>query len=388
VGGALLAAQVAFALVLVTGGLRVASGYAATNRIDPGFDVSDTLTMQLTLPRSRYADGTAHVRFAEGVVEQVYGLPGVTAAGVVSDLPFVGNQMHFAVRVEGAGRPPHELQLGVRLADAGYFRTLQVPLISGRYFEASDVKGTSPVALVNRTAAEMLWGGEAVNQHLLVSDDGRRQLVGVVGDIRHAGLHASEGPVVYIPYAQKPFDFVNWIGLVVRGQGIERSSSVVKAAIARVDPNQPAYGVMTMEDYLTRERAPFRLGSLVVGCLAGAAFILAMSGIYGLTSFIVGNRFREFGVRLALGATRAGIVALVLRQIAGMLVLGSLAGVLGVLATSGWLQRTVLAVVGSVSTPSLVGGALALFGASSLAAALAPALRASRTDPRNALQAE
>jgi putative ABC transport system permease protein len=384
-GGILLAGQIAFALILAASALFVARGYAATSRIDPGFDVSDTVTMQLTLPRSRYPDSAAHARFVAQALDAIAAVPGVASAGVVSDLPFVGNQMKFAVRVPDAPDGLRESPLTVRPADAGYLRTLRVPLLAGRSFESTDRAGASPVALVNRSAAELLWRGAADGRRLTIAGESPREVVGVVGDIRHAGLHASEGPVVYVPYAQKSFDFVNWMGLVVRGPAIAASS--VKAAIARVDPNQPVQSVMAMEEYVSRERAPYQLGALVVGSLAIAAFALAMTGIYGLTAFIVGRRFKELGVRMALGAAPSTVVFLVLRQMLAMLVLGGIAGVIGTLASARALRAVMPASIDGTD-PVVIAAAVTLLGVTALLAALGPALRAARIDPKVALQAE
>jgi putative ABC transport system permease protein len=383
-GGFLLAGQIAFALTLAAGALFVGRASAATSRIDPGFDVSDTMTLQLTLPRTRYPNGAAHARFVEQALEQIAAVPGVQSAGVVSDLPFVGNQLNFVVLTDGdAADRPRESRLTVRPVDPGFFRTLRIPLVSGRYFEAADRVGAPPVAIVNRTAAARLWAGAATNRRVHLADDAPRQVVGVVGDIKHAGLHANEGPVVYVPYAQKPFDFVNWMGMVVRGTDV--SAALVKSAIARVDPNQPVHAVMAMDEYVARERAPYRFGALVVFSLAGAAFVLAITGIYGLTTFIVGRRFRELGVRLALGAAPSAVVLLVLRQIVAMLILGAIAGTAGTVMTTRVLRAAMPASPASAD-PLVIAGALAILGVTSLLAALAPALRAARIDPTIALR--
>jgi putative ABC transport system permease protein len=385
--GLMLASQIAFAVMLTAGALLVARGYAATSRIDPGFDVADTVTLQLTMARARYPDSAAHARFVEQVLEQIASVPGVTAAGVVTDLPFVGNQMKFAIRADGESSDRSiGTELTVRPADPGYFRTLRIPLLGGRYFEPADRGGAAPVAIVNRTAAERLWGGVARGHSVRVSGEPARQVVGVVGDIKHAGLHADEGPVIYVPYAQKSFDFASWIGIVVRGAGVP--AAAVKSAIARVEPNQPVHAVMAMDEYVARERAPYQFSSLVVGSLACAAFVLAISGIYGLTTFIVGRRFRELGVRLALGAAPSTVVVLVLRQILMMLVVGSIAGVTGALVMTRFLRAAMPASQHTGADPLVLAAAAMLLGATSLAAALGPALRAARIDPRVALHSE
>src|SRR5262249_42419512 len=178
-GGFLLAGQVAFALILTASALVVARGYAATSRIDPGFDVSDTVTMQLTLPRSRYPDSAAHARFVEQVTGAIASLPGVVSAGVVSDLPFVGNQMKFAVGVDDAPDRLRAVQVTVRPADPGYLRTLRVPLFAGRSLASTDRAGAPLVAAVNRTAAEQLWGGAAAGRRLTIDGESSREVVGV-----------------------------------------------------------------------------------------------------------------------------------------------------------------------------------------------------------------
>jgi hypothetical protein len=384
VGGFLLAGQVAFATVLTGGAMLLVRAYAATTRIDPGFDVSDTLTLQLTLPRGRYPDTPSRVRFAERAAAEIAALPGVSNAGVVSDLPFVGNAMHFPVRPDG--RPVETAaQMTVRLADAGFFRTLRIPLREGRTFDAGDRADAAPVAVLNRTAAARLASADAVDARIRLGEEGARTVVGVVGDIRHAGLNALEGPVVYVPFAQTSFSFVNWMGIVARGPGATAAASAVKAAIARVDPAQPVTAVESMAEYVARETAPFRFGSLVIGSLAAAAYVLALTGIYGLTAFIVGRRSRELGVRLALGASGGRIVRLVLGPISVALAAGLLAGLMGGLAANGVLNASIVRVADG-AWDTVAGGLLVAVTAG--ITALGPALRAAHLDPKIALQAE
>src|SRR6185295_3969333 len=166
-GGLLLATQVAFATMLVGGTALIMNTYVATLRVDPGFDVSDTMTMQLTLPPRRYPDDAAHVRFADRVLSAMAGRPGVISAGLVSDLPFVGNATHFPLRDEG--QPPESARLTtVRLADPGFFRTLRVPLSGGRYFETADGAGRGAVAILNRTAARQYEDGPVLGRRIVI----------------------------------------------------------------------------------------------------------------------------------------------------------------------------------------------------------------------------
>jgi hypothetical protein len=241
---------------------------------------------------------------------------------------------------------------------------------------------------VNRTAAAWLGGDAAIGRRLRIPDDEARTVVGIVGDIKHAGLHADEGPVVYVPYAQKPFDFLNWMGVVVRAPGALPSEASLKAATAAVDPNQPLETVRSMAEYVALEGAPYRFSALVVGSLAAAALLLALTGIYGMTTFIVGRRARELALRLALGASGTAIVLVVFRQVGTVLVAGAAAGMAACLAST----RVLGAVLDS---PQAGGSALpsaltawALICLSAGIAALGPALRGAWLDPKVALQSE
>jgi putative ABC transport system permease protein len=385
-GGLFLAGQVAFATVLIAGATFVVRGYATMLRIDPGFDVSNTLTLQLTLPRGQYRDVAERVRFADRATAEIATLPAVSGAGVVSDLPFVGNAMHFPV----AGDDPQSLSSGesplftVRLADAGFFRTLGMRVRNGRTFDETDGERGSPVAVLNESAAARFGLIAAVGRHLRIADEAPRTIVGVVGDIRHAGLGAEEGPVVYVPFAQTTFTFVNWMGIVARGEGGLPSASAVRSAIARVDPNQPVTAVQSFEDYLDRETAPFRFSSLVIGSLAAAAHVLALTGIYGLTSFVVGRRSRELSVRIALGASASSIVRLVVKPIAAAVAAGSILGLAGGIGVNAMVAA---ANGGRADAVAIVTGCV-LVAMTSAVAVLRPALRAAHTDPRAALQAQ
>jgi len=385
-GEILLACQLAFAFVLIAGSALVARGYVTTLRIDPGFDTSDTLTMQVTLPRGRYPDAEAHARFAQRAVEALLSMPGVTQAGVVSDLPLVGNALHFAVRADTTSGDGERMT--VRPADAGFLNTLRIPLATGRLFTAQDRAGAELVALVNQAAARRLGSNGAVGSRIVVDREPPRTIVGVVGEIKHGGLRADEGPVVYVPFAQKTFDFANWMGLVVRGNAGVPSVAAVRTALANVDPNQPLSAVQPMHEYIDEETAPYRFSALIVFVLAGAALLLAVTGIFGMTAFVVGRRTRELGVRLALGAPRTSVVRLVLRPVRTVFLIGAVAGLLGAALTNRLLQSA----LADAPTLRSNAGALAAGGivllVTTLGAALLPALRAARIDPKLALQAE
>jgi putative ABC transport system permease protein len=382
-GTSLLAVQVAFAVTLASATAFVVGGYVATTRIDPGFDTANTLTMQLTLPRDRYPDSGAHAVFASRFSAALSDLPGVTGVGIVSDLPFVGNALHFAVTLQGlpaAGEQP----MTVRPADAGYFRTLRVPLIEGRAFAETDNARAPLVAVLNRAAADRLDAATRQGRQLRIAGEPPRTIVGIVGDIRHEGLHADEGPVVYVPYSQKTFDFVNWMGVVLRGPGVERLGGEIRHVVARIDPDQPVQDIRTLDAYLEDERAPLELSALVIGALALSSALLALAGIYAMTAFVVGRRTPEIGVRIALGASKGSILGLVLARAGLPIGSGIFLGIGGGFAAAAMLRT--LVVTPEAPVVATVIACAGLLAASALAAALQPALRATRVDPKASLE--
>ena len=287
--------------------------------------------------------------------------------------------MHFPVRPEGQPADG-AARMTVRLADAGFFRTLRIPVTIGRAFDGSDRENGTPVAVINRSAAERLDATGPSAQRIQIAARSAPEIVGVVADIKHGGLNAVEGPVIYVPLAQASFAFVNWMGIVVRGPTSTMAASV-KAAVARVDPNQPITAVQSMDKDVEQETAPFRFGSLIVGSLAVAAYILASDGHLRLDG--VHRRTTIAGSRRAArsGATRRSIVQLVFRQVAVTLAAGSLVGLAAGLATNGMLKRG--------SSPNLPGDArevIAVIGSGLLVAVtaviagLGPALRAARME--------
>ncbi len=382
-GTSLLAVQVAFAVTLLSATAFVVGGYVATTRIDPGFDTADTLTMQLTLPRDRYPDSGAHATFASRFSAALSELPGVTGVGLVSDLPLVGNALHFAVTLQGLPAAG-EQQMTVRPADPGYFRTLRVPLIEGRAFAETDSARAPLVAALNRAAADRLDAAARPGGQLRIAGEPPRTIVGIVGDIRHEGLHSDEGPVVYVPYSQKTFDFVNWMGVVLRGPGVERLGGEIRHVVARIDPDQPVQDIRTLNSYLEDERAPLELSALVIGALAVSSALLALAGIYAMTAFVVGRRTREMGVRIALGASKGSILRLVLVRAGLPIGSGIFLGIAGGLASAAMLRTLVVSPEAPVVATVLT--CAGLLAASALGAALHPALRATRVDPKTSLE--
>ena len=384
----LLTIQIAVSFVLVTAALLLGASYLQMQRVPSGFSTDDVLSLRLTLARQKYPDGAAHTRFADALADALASAPGVTSAGVVNDLPFAGNQMSFAIAADDLltkpGPPPRAT---VRFASPGYFGTLRVPIVGGRPLAVDDRADRERVVVVNEAAARQYWSGNAVDKRLQIGDSKEwRRIVGIVADSRHAGLQREEGPVIYVPYAQKPFDFVNWMGVLVRGPSAETLVRTVKARLQAIDPSQPAYDVMLLDDYLARERAPYRLNSWIVGSLALLSLILAIAGVFALTAYDVAARQQEFGIRQALGATVASVLRLVVSHTLRFVLLGTALGAIGAAFAVQALSTLLYGM--TPGDPSVFAAVAVAIVLSAAAAAAGPALRAAHVDPVTALRAE
>ena len=389
--GMLVAIEVGLATILLVGAGLLVGSLARLISTAPGFRTDHLLTLRLTLPQSRYPTGAAQNAFFEQVLERVKRLPGVLAAGEISDTPLKGNNPTFEFALEGVTRGPSDapIQAGLRAVSTGYLRVAGIPLLKGRDFSIDDHAGRGPVAIINQTMARQHWpGSDPVGRRLRFKDDPRwMAIAGVVADIKHMGLKADEGPVVYIPYAQKTQDWLAWTTLVVRTAG-EPMDWVpdVRSAIRGVDKNQPVAEVGTLEEVLARSTAMPRFTTAVIGIVSGLALLIAVIGVYGLLAYTVAQRMPEFGIRLTLGASPLRISWLLLRQAMLQVLAGVAGGLLGAWWLARWLESLLFGVhPHDVATFTGVAGLLVL---SSLAALLVPARRAMNIDPMTALRAE
>ena len=296
--------------------------------------------------------------------------------------------MSFRFAVEG--RPDAATHTaGWRAVTPAYFATMGIPVVGGRAFAERDDDRAPPVVLVNRTLAERAFpGGDAIGARIRTGDEGEpwRTIVGVVGDVKHMGLAADEGPAIYTPLAQKP-DFLRWMTFVARTDvAPEALVAPVRAAVHAIDPEQPIFDVATMERIRDRSIAGPRFYTAVLGAFAAVALALALVGVYAVVAFWVGQRTREIGIRLALGAGRGDILGLVLRTGLRLAGLGVALGIGGALALSHALER-LLFDVSATDALTFAAIAAAFLVAATVACAL-PAGRAVRTSPLVALSLE
>ena len=386
----LVTAQVALAVtLLVIAGLLVRT-LNAVQRLEPGFDMDHLLTAVVTLPDAMAPDTVS--RWFDEAVARARQLPGVTDAGAISRLPFAGSRWNPNRGLEIEGQPPTD-QAGAEWAvdyivTPGLVEALRLPVIEGRAFTDADGTGASAVAMVNQAMARRYWPGRSpLGARLRRGDDPSgqwRTVVGVVGDIRNDDADQPPLPYLYVPHAQQP---ARTMALTLRTAGDPVAlAEALRRGLQSFDPNQALYDVRSMRQVWQADLATTRLVIQVMMALALVALFLAGLGVWGVAAQSVGQRTREIGVRVALGASPTQVARLIARQGLWPIAAGLIVGLVGGLG-AGRLMRSLLFQV-TPTDPWAVGGTLAALMVVGIAATLGPALRAARIDPLDALRAE
>jgi putative ABC transport system permease protein len=392
----LVVAEMALAVTLLAGAALLARSFAALVRVDPGFEAAHVLTFSTSLPDARYGKPEQADAFYAELLGRLRALPGVKSAGAVFGLPLSGFRFGIsAYELDGRRLPSGEddrLSTQVRMATPGYFQAIGLHPVKGRVFTDADRTGAAPVMVVNEAAARLFWPGQDPIGHSLTVGTtmglGRGrvggEVVGVVRDTKDFGLEAEARPETFVCQRQFPVGFMS---VVLRASG--DPAALARAAIAQLaaaDPEVPAFDLRTMDQRLSESVAKPRFYLLLLGAFSAMALLLAAVGIYGVMSYAVGERRREIGVRMALGARPREVLALVVRQ--GLLTtgLGTGLGLLGAFAGAR-LLRSLLYGVGPTDVPALASAAAVLVAVSLLACYL-PARRAAGTDPVEALRCE
>ena len=397
----LVAAQVALALVLVTGAGLLVQSFLRLRQVDPGFRPERLLTARVELSPVRYATNQSLRGYYRDLLERLRAVPGVRSAAAARALPMTGRleigDWSFILEGQAASPPlptdwhPADWQT----VSPAYFETMGIPVLGGRGIEASDRVGVPGVVVVNRTLAQQVWPGRnPVGQRVLLGggnvDSVWRTVVGVVGDVRHRGLSAQPRPEMYLPYAQFPAGTgtaTRSLYMVIRTLGDPAATiGGLRAAVAALDPDVPLTGVQTMEEAMGSWAAQRRLLMLLVTSFAALALTLGAIGIYGVMAHLVAQREREIGIRVALGAVPREIVRLVTVQGMAMVGAGIVAGAAASLAATRVL-RSLLFEVRPSDPVTLLATALVL-ACVAATAMLLPALRATRVDPIDALRAD
>ncbi|HKW97212.1 MAG TPA: ABC transporter permease [Bryobacteraceae bacterium] len=373
------------AMCLIAAGLLLHSFVKLVN-VDRGFDVNRILTVDFTLPYNRYPSTEKRAVLLHSLVERVEALPGVRSAGVSNRLPLSGEGGNNLLNLEGQNLPLMERPLAdIRDVSPDYFRTMGIPLRSGRIFAETD--RNRKLALVSPLTAERLWPGQnAIGKRFRIGGDDSPlvEVVGVVGDIRGASLSKKPSLTVYTPYWQRGFSDMS---LAVRTASDPAAlSSAIRTAIRQIDSELPVQAFRTMQAIMTESIAQRRFQMDLVLLFAMAAMLLATLGIYGVVSYSVAQRTNEMGVRIALGAQPGAIARLVLRQGLVPVIAGLAAGVAASLTLGRFVGSLLFGV--SAADPFTICAVIGLLTGVAAAASYVPAHRATHVDPVTALRYE
>ena len=388
----LVVAELAFALMLMVGAGLLARSVVRLLDVDKGFDSRNLLTMEINSVGPRYQDDESVFAYHDRVREAVRSLPGVVSVGVVNQLPLGGNVDSYGVAAQDKPEPdPAKVPSGDRyVVSADYLSTMRIRLLEGRTFTAAEERDSvNMVALVSQALANRIWPGEsAVGKRIQMGGPERpfRTVIGVVGNVHHTGLDATQLMSFYVPERQW-FSSDNQEILVVRTQGDPTAmAGAVRRAIQAIDPTQPIVKVAAMEAVVAASTAQRRLALTLFGCFAFAAVLLAVAGIYGVLAGNVAERTREIGLRAALGATPGDILQLVVGQGARLAIMGLAAGLFGAFALTRSLRALLFGI--APNDPATIGLATGVLLAATLAACVVPALRAVRVDPSQAFRSD
>jgi len=398
--GVLVASEFALAIVLLVGAALLARSFLGLRRIDPGFRAEGVLTLTVSVAGTAQAEPSRRGGFYERLLESARSAPGVRTAGMINHLPIAGDIWGLPYDIEGrpAAAPADSPFATYRVVLPGYFAAMGIPLRSGRDVRSSDRSGAPGVVIVNESLARRDWPGEsALGKRISFdSEDGRplwRTVVGVAPDVVRSSWTEKPEPEASLPYLQernyleRPGSHFQYMTLVVRTEGDPAAAAAsLRGVIAAQDPAATVSEVQTMSHVVADATADTRFYLILFAFFAAAAAALAGIGVFGVVSYAVSRRTREFGIRLALGAGRRDLVAMVVGESMRVALAGSAAGVAAALALTG-LMRGLLYGVGARDPATIAGVALVL-AAVALVASWLPARRASRVDPRTALQAE
>jgi len=376
---ALVVAEIAVALVLLVGSTLLVRSLIALTRVDTGIDTRNLLTFDISLtgPRAEYQ--ARQVQFYADALERLRAVPGVRAAGAAVTLPIGGDDFGTGYVIDGRPKPKEALRAGYQIVMPGYFQAMGIPVKAGRDVRFSDTRDSAPIVLVNETLAREQWpNADPVGRRVRFDDDGAwMTIVGVVGDIRHLGPSSPPRPEIYQAVTQRSFPF---IAFVVRTEGDPYAlAPSIRRAIATIDPDLPLSNVRTMDEHIARALSRPAFLSTLVSAFGGLAVLLALVGVYGMMSWSVAERRREIAIRMALGASRPCMLAMIFRRAIGLAALG-IAGGLVIAPLAAQVLTGLLYGIRPTDPISLAGtaGALALVAA---IAAVVPAIRASRIEP-------
>ena len=394
--GSLVVGQVAMALVLLAGAGLMAKSLWRLLEVPPGFRTEHVLTARLSLP-PQYTNGfkfgtgmhRAISAFQRRLLDRVRAIPGVQSAAFAAYLPLSGVDNSWSFGIEGRPpKPPGESdEVNYRPVGPGYFETMSIPVSRGRGFTAADNEDGPLVIAINESMARTFWGAaDPIGQRVSFSEDKWRTIVGIVGDVHHQGLDLKAAPEMYLPYAQAPN--VEARPTIVLRTSVDplNIATPLQRAVAEIDRTVPIDRVATMQDLVTNSAEQPRFRTAVILTFSLLALFVASIGLYGVMSQVVSQRTQEFGIRMALGATRGGVLLSVIGQAAKLIGIGIALGLTG----AALLSQTIARLLYGVAPLDGVtfAGVTALLVIVGLAAVYVPARRAAKCDPMWSLRYE
>jgi len=399
--GALVAAQLAMAVVLLVGGGLLLRSFSKLMAVDPGFRAERVLTFATSLPAQGYRDAASVRGFYTRLLDDLSQVPGVSAAGTSTDLPLgVRDRRVFTIEQESPATRELPHSVAPEYVAGRYFEAIGIPLKRGRYLGAEDAGTSEPMAVINETMARRFWGtSDPIGQRIAWGNDAAHlpwmRIVGVVGDVKQGALNTETVPQIYTPWAQVPDAMIadNVVGIMrslrvaLRGE-VEPTAlaDTVRARIRAIDPALPVTSMQTMTEIVERSAAVPRFNALLISLFAVLALLLAAIGIAGMLATSVSRRLPELGIRMALGAQRQTLLGMVIRQ--GMI---PAAAGLAIGLPSAWLVSRVLSslLFGiSPRDPMTFATVAGLLGIVALVACALPAWRVMRVDPLKLLRVE
>ena len=379
----MVVSQIALALVLsISAGLMLTS-FSRLRAVDPGFRVTELVTVDLLLPLARYNEADQR-RFYAGVLERLQANPITAQSAMLFPFPFGGGNAQVRVSVVGQPAKPviEQRSADLNAISPGYLKTAGIRLIKGRDFTVADDETAPPVALISESAVKEFNGRDPIGEQIDIGAPAT--VVGVVSDSRRSSLAASPNASVFLPFTQFVLPYM---GAVIRtDRGTAAVAAAVKAAVGDVDPNLPMGDVRTMEQIIERSTGEPRFRSSLLACFAVLALVLAGVGVYGLISFTVTQRIPEIGVRLALGASPGQVFSHVIGHGVRLALTGIVVGIAGAVGATSAIRGLLFNT--SAIDPLIYGALSLLLLTMAMVACYVPARRAMRVDPLTALRSE
>ena len=388
----LVIAEVSLSVMLLAGAGLLIRSFDRLMRVDPGFRTDHSISFELSLPQAKYPTPEQQAAFVSGLLARVRALPGVQSAGVALGLPLTRFSFNFSFAI--TGRPPlkpaDQPSAEVRVATPGFFTTMGIPVVAGRGFTDADRAGSAKVLLITQQAAKAFFAGEdPIGKHIkfgwgratgpLAGD-----VVGVVGDVKQTSLAAATLPQIYAPYDQWPmqgFDVV-----IHASRDLQAVVADARRAIKEIDSDLAVAQVRTLDAVMAESVAQPRFYMVLLSVFAAVAMVLSAIGVYGVIAYLVGQRSREIGIRIALGASSTAVMRMVVGEGVMMVGVGLVVGLGGALLLTQLMGALLFGV--RATDPVTYVSVVVVLGAVALAASFLPAVRAARVDPALAMRAE